>query len=318
MQLPDCEKLMHLISVQGELGLTRFLDYFEQLYPANFGLDEDERYYARFQTIRFLEALGHCEYDYSNRRIYACKPVITLQSNWGLPQAILSGARTPALIRSLREFAGKNKDKIVLREISQPYYPVLPHAVILKAVSLDALREVALDLGIGCDAGQETSSIILDFSLSVQQMYEELEFNISAELNWRKLMFSTESLSFSMPVPSSNNLVLAEYTNRITRQKIHFLWSEGKAAVIERDWGRFIVLFLEGKSVLLYNKKKFQLLVPKNIPLPALIARAVTLKSGIVPVVKTVAAKKYWVYGSIDPVFAGQIGEKLGQSPEEI
>jgi hypothetical protein len=318
MQLPDCEKLMHLISVQGQLGIARFHDYFEQLYTESFGLSEEDRYFARFQTIRFLESLGHCEYDYANRRIYACKPVITLQSKWGLPQAILSGARSPALISSLREFAAKNRDKLVLKDISQPYYPVLPNAIILKAVSLEVLKQAASNLGIDFELEHETSSLLLDFSLNVQQIYEELKFDETTELNWRKLVFSTESLSFSTAATSKNEPILAEYTNRITRQKLHLLWVNGKAARVERDWGRFVTLFLKNKNILLYNKKRFQLLVPKNIPLPALVARAVTLKSGIVPVEKIMGQKKYWMFGGIDPDYAMQVAQKLGQVHHEI
>jgi hypothetical protein len=318
MLLPDYEKLLHLISVQGQVGIAKFHEFFDQLYPASIDLGEDERYFARFQTIRFLEALGHCEYDYENRRLYACRPVITLQSSWGMPQGILSGARSPSLLSNLREFAAQNKENLVLKETRQPYYPVIPAAITLKATTLDMLERAATYLGISCDLDHTVSSKLLDFSCNVEQMHKELKFEQSTELNWPKLVFSTKTLSFAgSAAPNSSNL-LVEYTNRVSRRKVHLVWNNGRGAGVERDWGRFIVLFLEKINVLLYNKKKFQLLVPATIPLPALIARAVTLKSGMVPVEKTIGRKRYWIYGGIDPVFAIHAVQKLGQIPHEI
>ena len=318
MLLPDCEKLLHLTSIQGEIGISKFHDFFEQIYPANSELSEDKRYFARFQTIRFLEALGHCEYDYENRRLYVCPPLIALRSEWGIPQAVLTGARIPSFTAKLKAFASNNRKQLAYKEILQPYYPVLPSAVILKAASKEIIEQAAKYAGINCEISFPISSTLLEFSNGVKQIYEKLIFNQSSGLNWLKLTFSSNTLSFTSKDTLDSKIQLVEYTNKTSRRKVHFLWINGRAAEVERDWGRFIILFLEDINVISYSKEKFQLFVPATVPLPAVIARAVTLKSGIIPVEKIVKYKKYWVYKKIDPVFAAQVAQKLGQTLNHI
>src|SRR5687768_7420625 len=109
MLLPDCEKLLHVISLQGRLKSAKFQEDFDELYPRIAGLGEEERYFVRFQTIRFLEALGHSEYDYQNRQLYVCPATLALQSRSGVWNAILTGARTPVMLEQLREFVARKK-----------------------------------------------------------------------------------------------------------------------------------------------------------------------------------------------------------------
>lgn len=318
---PDCEKLLHLISIHGDIGVSKFHDFFEQVYSSSsYELNEDERYFARFRTIRFLEALGHCEYDYEKRRLHVCQPSIVLQSNWGIPHAILTGARTPVLLAKLRDFASRNKKNLALKEVSQPYYPVLPAAIILKASSKDILEQAAKDAGTGYQLKSSAPAALLGFGSGVEQIYNELIFNQNTGLNWLALNFSFETLSFTSKdlLNSASAIKLTEYTNRTNRRKVHFLWVNGKAAEVERDWGRFVALFLEKINVVLYNKKRFQLFVPATTPLPTLIARAITLKSGVVPTEKMINRKRYWIYSGIDPAFAAQVAEKLGQVAVKI
>jgi hypothetical protein len=318
MLLPDCEKLLHLISIQGELGISKFHDFFEQIYPASLEPSEDKRYFARFQAIRFLEALGHCEHDYENRRLYVCPPLIALQSEWGIPHAILTGARIPSFMIKLRDFTSHNKRNLALREISQPCFPMLPMAIILKATSKEIIEQAAAYAGIDCELKFPVPSTLLESSDGVKQIYEKLKFDQTTGLNWQKLTFSTQTLGFTSNDYPESNTKLVEYTNKINRRKVHFLWVDGQAAEVDRDWGRFIVLFLENTNVILYSKKRFQLFLPASTPLPAIVARAITLKSGVIPIEKKIDQKNYWVYGGIDPIFAAQVARKLGQTLNKI
>lgn len=318
MSLPSYERLLHVASVQGQLTNTRFQEIFDLLYPDVEGLGEDDRYFARFQAIRHLEALGHCEYDYENRRLIACPPALVLQSGYGLPQAILTGSRTPAMIDQLRHFSDRNRARLVLKEIPQPYHPVLPAAITLKGITREDLAGAANHLGIEYALEHPAPAVMLDFSRNIQQVYGGLMFDKTAGLNWPERVFSTASLAFRTTNEQHAGDGLVEYTNRVTRRKVHWLWSGGRAAAVERDWGRYIALHLQGANILLYNPKKFQLAVPSSVPLPALLARAATLKSGLVPVEKRFLQTRYLLYSSIDPNFASLFAQKLGQSLKEI
>ena len=95
------EQLIYALSTLGELGLAKFNDIFKRLYlPED---DKDYDYNMRHQTIRYLESLGYCEFDYDQRRVFMCPPALVLLPSFGLPKALLTGARTPKFIASIKK-----------------------------------------------------------------------------------------------------------------------------------------------------------------------------------------------------------------------
>jgi hypothetical protein len=94
-----------------------------------------------------------------------------------------------------------------------------------------------------------------------------------------------------------------------------------RAAEVNRDWGRYMVLSQERKQVVLYNDKMQKLIVPVTVPLPCLLARGVALCTGVPPKITTVSAKvgdippnhPVYVYSGVPRIIAELVTDKLGQ-----
>ena len=52
---------------------------------------------------------------------------------------------------------------------------------------------------------------------------------------------------------------------------------------MKKDWGRYLLLNLIQKRVLIYNKDSEWLAVPSTLPLPKVLSRSLTLCSGLAP-----------------------------------
>jgi hypothetical protein len=120
----------------------------------------------RYQTARFLDALGHCEFDIENRYIYVCPPVLALLPSYGLPKAVLTGARNPDLIANLKNFTKKHKDVISYFSVTQSFKRLLiPSSVYLEATDKTIVQEAASYAKIDCNLDQPAAWLLIKFWL---------------------------------------------------------------------------------------------------------------------------------------------------------
>ena len=87
-----------------------FKNAFEYLYlntPGTDGeaIESEIPSWAVNKTARALDILGHCdlEFSQSGRRVHAAPPVLARLPIAGLPQAVLTGSRSPKTIPSVKE-----------------------------------------------------------------------------------------------------------------------------------------------------------------------------------------------------------------------
>jgi hypothetical protein len=86
--------LLYAVSTLGSMDISRFYMILNEIIritrvrvPEELNLS-----YSRMQTLRFLDALGHCDYDYENHSISACPPNIVLLPHHGVPKVVLTVA----------------------------------------------------------------------------------------------------------------------------------------------------------------------------------------------------------------------------------
>ncbi|NTU49387.1 MAG: hypothetical protein HGA87_00575 [Desulfobulbaceae bacterium] len=312
------EHLVYAMSTLGETSIVKFNDIFKRLSPA---VDErDHDYNVRFQTVRYLDALGYCEFDYDGRRVFMCPPALVLLPSFGLPRALLTGARTPGLVEKIKASVKNRKNNAVFQRFKQKNPDLdLPDVTVIEATDLEVLKAIALENGTCLNSDRPAAWDLATHSASVDSIESGLHFESKTEINWARRDFNIQRLAFSQSNEASAYR-LSEYINPDNQQRKHWIWNGAMAAEVARDWGRYIALKQADKKILIYDEETQELLVPLRVPLPCLLARSATLCSGMAPVIQKNAACKevpddcsMQIYSDVPSEIAAIILAKTGQ-----
>jgi len=177
-------------------------------------------------------------------------------------------------------------------------------------------------LGIDASLTQPASWTLSNFSPTLEDIVNSMIFKGRDTLNWYKEYFSPSTLRFSKFQSREIDLELVSYTNPFNQQKCHLIWDGPNAAMVDRDWGRYIVLSRYRLRVLLYDERRHCLAVPATVPLPRFLGRAAALCSGLAPrrailvsnpLAGLPARHPVDIYHSVPPVIASIIASKLSQ-----
>jgi hypothetical protein len=316
------DRLLYAISAKRELGWASFKKTFELLCGQHLAKDDlQDMNFARYDTARGLDALGHVELDFSSTtRLYAAPPALALLPNSGLPEAVLSGARSPNTIELLQAHVQKRGDTLQLdvrnqKEESQRF----PARVAVTAETREDLLSLAKATGIAFQEGP-ASWKILNFAGSLRDYLNGIEWQRTDRLNWEEQQFHPQLLRFST-TPSGGEIQLIKYIHPSRQYPLHFLWRGVEAARVDPDWGRFAILSKARRNVIHYEPSASILVLPATTPLPKLLARALCLCSGLVPRIisgSAVAASPVNVplfrfYVNVPPEFAQIVAGKLDQ-----
>lgn len=319
------EDLIYAMSTRGSVTLEEFNSLFRMVYAPGLAdhkdsLDID----IRRQFVRLLDSLGYCEFDFIARHVYMCEPAFVLLPSYGLPKALLAGARTPLLIKRIKERVRNNKDKMMIHYVSQNTFEfAMPTIVYIEAMDVDSIKGLAEECGIAADMDRPVAWSLASFSASLDEVMKTANFRPFAEMSWRQRFFCIDKLAFSSQKSNSQeSMRLVEYKNPINQQSRHFLINNESAAEVDRDWGRFIVLSNNEKQVILYNEKLQKLISPVTVPMPRLLSRAVALCTGLAPKITTILSRigdipsnhPVYVYRGVPKIVAELLARKLGQN----
>jgi hypothetical protein len=326
-KMPD--RLLYAISSRGVMNVSFFEDAFNALFPIKIEGQKEINYAAlMLQTIRFLDALGHCEFDYEKRKIYICPPALVLLPTSGLPKAVLTGARSPGLLSRIKDVARQYQDSVAYNYVRQVNnYSLIPAAVYLEAIDKKHIVQVASAVGIKCETGEPAAWCIMNFSAGLDGVRGTIDYKERDDFNWPKRIFSLKNLAFDKFFTQNEGLRRVEYTNPKDQQKLHWLWDGSVACEVDRDWGRYLILGSNNVNVILYDEKRFLFAVPATVPLPRLTARALTLCTGFAPAearlpgqpVRGIPADcSFYIYHAVMPPVAALAAQKLGQTPVKL
>lgn len=317
------EQLLYALSTLGNMSLDKFYSTFDAIQSCSMNDTEIDLHEIRRRSIRSLDSLGHCEFDFEKRYVYACPPAIVSLPVSGLPHAVLCGARTPAIVKRLEATAALNRDEISIKKIQQAGLEfLLPEAIIIESISLNRIQEISRELGIASNLNQPASWVLANFSPSIKDIIHSMNFESRDNLNWYIEYFSPSSLRFSRFHDEEIDAELVSYTNPVNQQKCHLIWEGQNAATIDRDWGRYIVLFKHEIQVIMYDERHHRLAVPATVPLPRFLGRGITLCSGLAPSRVMLSLKPRAglpaghtvdVYDSVPPAIASIVADKLSQ-----
>jgi hypothetical protein len=316
------KQLIYALSSLGEVPLSDYNEFFKTLYlpECDFPEDETEINY-RGQIGRILESLGFVEFDFNKRKVFVCPPALVMLPSNGLPKAILTGARTPTLLKKIKKAIDKNKYNIRIYKLDQSKKGFsLPEVIFIEAANIQSLKDIAQESEIFLDSEIPACWKMANSSVSINNIESELVFIPREDINWKKKFFNTKQLKFSYQNDNTEGYRLVEYTNPLTQQKMHWIWNGKQASEIMRDWGRYLILKHSEKNVIIYDEEKEYLGVPMTIPLPRLLARAAALSSGKAPFIIRLNCTgtllnelDFYIYTGIPKAITNVICEKLGQ-----
>jgi len=233
-------------------------------------------------VIHALDSLGHCDVEFSDAsgRIFVAPPVMARLPHAGLPQAVLSGARTPATEKVLSECCkgfGHSVDITITEQVHD--LMLVPARILIQAESVEQLNGIARSLGIAFEVHPPAWSL-LHFSASLDGYVANCKWSAGSELNWRRRDFDPSSLQFGDNRQEGAPIRLSSYTDRVRNTQIYYLWQEESWVRVDRDWGRYVVLRELGLNILIYDQSRFIMAVPASAPLPRLLSRVLALCSG--------------------------------------
>jgi hypothetical protein len=120
---------------------------------------------------------------------------------------------------------------------------------------------------------------ILRASKSVAEYETLLQWTTSDDPRWRRRDFNPATLRFGFETVVGESR-LSEFQDPITHRRIHKLWRGGRGVIVERDWGRWLLLRELLVRAVTYDANKQTLALPATVPLPPLLGRGLSLFSG--------------------------------------
>jgi len=319
----NSDRLLYVLSAKKEINSSAFKEAFDYLDTNATDLDRQGIKKRRSEVIRSLDALGHCDFDFSNGyRVYVAPPALVRLPCAGFPQAVLTGARSPNTIQKIEE-ACKSVGNHIKHDVEpDDALSLIPRRITIQAEDIEELRQISDLLKIHF---LETPSAwtILHFVGSLDDYLDTLKWCTTRELNWQRQTFNPSSLQFEATQDVEADTRLSQYSHPKQNTMSFYLWRNGQMAEIERDWGRYAVLKAMRSSVLFYDKRKFMMAVPISAKLPRLLERALTLCSGFVPEYRNKSdslskilpkVKGFNLFTAIPPQIAEMTAAKLSQT----
>lgn len=319
------EELIFAMSVKGSMGLDSFHELFSS---SNFHGEHDEEVLnlgAKIQIARILESLGFCEFDYKKRKVYMCEPAFVLLPSTGAPKGVLVGARIPQLVEQIKKVVRRAKGHARFIKVYQTSYGLqIPPLICIEVDELSTLKNIAIECGIRADVDAPVAWKMANFSASIENIENGLSFTKRSIGDIEPKTFDIEKLMF-IRGEGQAQFRLNEITNSVNKQKIHWFWNGDEAAVVDRDWGRYLVLYKLGKTILSYDSHHLRLLVPASVPLPTILSRSIAMCTGLAPSFSRTGKERHagvpsnypvHIYSGVPEDIYGVVRQKLGQSTQ--
>ena len=322
------EKLLYIISAKKEVTWLSFKETFDYLYNLETGVreentDKDGIKNKRFQVIRALDSLGHCDFNFSDdsskNKVYAAPLLLVRLPSAGFPQAILAGARSPTTIQQLSDACQSvgNHINVEIQEQASEL-GLIPKRVAVQAEDVRELQAITSSLGIPFIETPSAWSL-LHFAASIDDYLATLKWANAPELNWKHQTFEPNSLQFKTIKETDTNIRLSRYSHPSRNTQSYYLWQDGMCTETDLDWGRYALLKALRRNVLIYDKRRFTMAVPTSANLPRLLERALTLCSGYAATyVKKLPhdpqIQGFKLFCAIPPQIAEMTAAKLGQT----
>lgn len=320
----ESERLLYVVSAKRSMAWGAFKSVFDQLDLASVraGGAEAASGVRRNRTVRTLDALGHCDFKFSDResRVCVAPPVLVRLPKAGLPSAVLAGARSPETRRDVEGWCvGTGCRLSVFSQHSD--LRLVPVRLLIEGDTEEALHALSRSLGIHFD-GRPTAWLIVNYAGTLDQYLAAARWRTDGELNWPRKEFNCDRVQFHTGQSNIDAVALIRYTNPKRGNVLHLFRAARRYAEVDCDWGRYAALRDAGLNILIYDERKQLFAVPMGASLPRLFARSLALCSGYAPIFlskdeagwPSSESNGFDLFRAVPPSIAHLVAEKLGQS----
>lgn len=301
------DQMLYVISVKQTMRWQNFKEIVNCLSN-----QEEEEQQQHLYLRSFLDSLGHCDFDFTvnNNKVYACPPVLVRLPNLTLPQGILAGLRFPDTVEQLSQVCESINPNIYIEVAPQPeQYKLLPQRVFIQTKTENELEEIATRLNLHYNPIPTAWSLV-NFSGSLEDYLQTLEWSKAGEINWKRKTFDPETLKFTTDISVEFKIRFSQYIHPKTQIRSYYLWRDQQSARVDKAWGIYAVLQELQKNVLCYDPDKSIMAIPTGATLPKLLERSLTLCSGYIPKLE----KSFKVFRDVPDLIANKLAEKLCQT----
>jgi len=313
--------LLYAVSARRDVQWPAFRNAADALLTLDSSITPDMRR-ARSLAASMGDALGHWDVlagDGATARICIAPPSLACLPWPGLPRAVLCGSRSPDTLTAVAAAAASTEVTVRLRHI----HPYAPARIEVTARTDAELASFADRLGVHHDP-EPTAWLLASLSCSASEYVETLDWLPESELNWPCREFDPDRLAFGafgqLPRgprdPVQPRLLSYEHPAGWARRD-RLTWA-GKTAEVDRSWGRYLVLAAAGRRVLRVDKRHGIVGVPRQLPLPKLLARALTLSSGEPPRADQGPGLGEHVYWGVPAAISDAVANKLTLDVEGV
>lgn len=310
------DMLLYVLSSKREISWPVFKRVFDTLAAREL-VKYDNAGVARNIVLRAFASLGHCEVVSDSdglRIVIAPSSLVRLPTSASI--AVLCGSRSPETIDVVRTAAAKFQVAVETMAHPGDLSPLLPQRVVLRAQAGSSLSDFAMSLGIAVAVTPPAHALVC-MSATLDHIAASLEWRTAPELQWPSADFDPEHNRFTRPRDGRLPFRLTRYLDPVKNIFRYYMWNSEECAAIDPDWGRYLALQKSGFGVLYFDSTKHFLTMPKSLPLPRLLARAVVLCSGSSP--RTLMrssgreATDFAVYELVPSSIAEMVAAKVGQ-----
>lgn len=306
--------LLYAVSASRDMQWPAFRSAADVLLSLDASIAPDMRR-LRSLAASMGDALGHWDVlveDGATARICTAPPSLARLPWPGFPRAVLCGSRSPDTLAMVAAAAAFTE--ITLRQ--RHVHSYAPTRIEVTARTDAELAGFADRLGVHY-APEPVAWLLASLSCSANEYIETLDWSSETELNWPYREFDLDRLAFGalgeLPRrpqdPSQPRLLSYEHPGGWARRD-RLIWA-GKTAAVDRSWGRYIVLAAAGRRVLGVDKRHGTVGVPRQLPLPKLLARALTLCSGEPPRAARGTGLGEHVYSGVPAAIIDAVADKL-------
>jgi hypothetical protein len=303
------DALLFVLSARRTMSRMSFRSAYESLWRPEIQPTGRSLAYAVASAIETLNALGHCEQE-AGGDLTVAPPALALLPWPGQPRAVLCGARSPESLTTLRSAARQYQARVT-STMQGSWESPAPARIEASAERVSDLEGIAH--ATGCTLGDPPPALSMaSIGASVGDYLNSLDWTADAELDWPRSDFIPAKLRFDQRDRCDGNLRLSQYRHPDGYSVRDYLWRDGLAAATDRSWGRFAVLADSGIQPLRYDRRSGTVLVPVTTPLPRLLARSLTLSSGLAPrEVTDRAGPAMRAYASVPAGLASVVSKKI-------
>lgn len=312
------ERLLYAISARRDVPWPAFRASCDALLTLDPALTPDMGR-ARSLAASIGNVLGHWDLiaaEDGPPRICIAPPVLARLPWPGLPRAVLCGARAPHTLDALNAAAARAGATATFRTV-HPYAPI---RLEVSGPTEAHLADVAAALAIRF-AAEPPAWSLASMSAALGGYLDTLQWEPHAELNWPRQEFDPEQLAFGpladAAVGPSDQVGprLVSYRHPAGWTRRDRLILDGRSAPADRSWARYAVLAALETQVVRADRRAGTVAVPRQVPLPSLLARALALCSGEPPRTLPGPGLGLHAYSGVPAAIMHAVTTKLSQGP---